>query len=146
MEKFIQYLHSFDTFLEELFYGDIKSTMPETPFLKFCALIRNYEGANLANNNPYNERYYWAGYLPKYGVVKESSGGFAVFSTPELGEEYGEECIRERILNHPEWDFLDFFNSWAPSKDKNNPVLYAKTIAAEMGSVVTANLKNTLNL
>lgn len=115
-------------------------------FLEFCGFIKTYEGANPANNNPYDFKYYFGGYLPKYGTVKESFGGFAIFETLALGELYGQTCITEMINNHPEWDFLDFFNVYAPSDDKNNPILYAKTIAAEMGVESTANLKDTLNL
>lgn len=114
-------------------------------FLEFCGLIKNNEGANPANNNPYNDRFYYGEYLPKYGTVKESSGGFAIFETLVQGEEYGETIIRQLILKHPEWDFLDFFAVYAPLKDHNDPVGYAKKIAAEMKVAVTANLKSILN-
>ena len=117
------------------------SRLPE-----FFKCIAAYEGANPANNNPTNERYYFGGYLPKYGVVKESSGGFAMFETLEIGIEYDTTCLSEMVTNHPEWDFLDFFSVFAPTKDKNDPVLYAKTISSEMGVVVTSNVKTTLNL
>jgi hypothetical protein len=112
----------------------------------FCNLIKNYEGANPANNNPYDFRYYFGGYLPKYGIVKESSGGFAMFETLALGEEYGQTCIREMILNHPNWTFEDFFMRYAPPSDNNNTNLYASTIAAGMGVESTALVKPTINL
>lgn len=119
---------------------------PVSRLPEFFKCISQYEGANPANNNPTNERYYFGGYLPKYGVVKESIGGFAMFETLEIGTEYDTECLREMVTNHPQWDFYDFFAVFAPSKDNNNPVLYAKTIAAEMQVEPTSNLKTTLNI
>ncbi len=115
-------------------------------FPEFCALIKTYEGANTANNNPYDEKYYFGGYLPKYGVVKESPGGFAMFESLALGELYGETCITEMIDHHPEWNFFQFFSVYAPANDKNDPVLYANTIAKQMGTVATTNLKTFLGL
>jgi hypothetical protein len=126
--------------------SEVSSTPTENRLAEFFQRIAAYEGANPANNNPTNERYYWGGYLPKYGIVKESPGGFAMFSTLELGIEYDMTCLQEMVLNHPEWDFYDFFAVFAPSKDKNNPVKYAKTISSEMGVAPTTNLKTTLNI
>lgn len=117
-----------------------------TPKQNFFAFIRNYEGANPANNNPYDDKYFFGGYLPKYGTVKESSGGFAIFETLALGEMYGETIITQMILKHPGWDFYDFFSVYAPSKDNNNPMKYAKAGAAWMKVEPTANLKSILNL
>jgi hypothetical protein len=123
---------------------------PVTPLVKFCTSIRNYEGKpgdpNYVNNNPGDFRYYFGGYLPKYGVVKESPGGFAVFETYELGWEYLVASVTEMCDNHPTWNFLDFFNRYAPSSDGNNPELYAQTIAGEMGVDVSAIVKTTLNI
>jgi len=121
-------------------------SIPQSRFLEFCGHIKTYEGANPANNNPYDFRYYFGGYLPKYGIVKESLGGFAMFETLAIGEEYGQTCIREMILNHPEWTFLDFFTRFAPPSDNNNTELYASTIASEMGSNISSNVKDTLNI
>ena len=119
---------------------------PQPKLPLFFAAIRMYEGANPANNNPYDFRYYRGGYLPKYGVVKCSSGGFAMFSTLALGMEYGETCITEMIHNHPEWNFLDFFNVYSPVDDNNDPTLYADTVAKEVGAAPTDNLKTTLGI
>lgn len=118
----------------------------ESLFTTFCAKIIQYEGAVAANNNPFNDKYYFGGYLPKYGTVKESVGGFAMFSTYALGYEYGTTIITEMCNAHPTWDFLDFFATYAPSKDNNNPVVYAKTIAAEMGTIATTILKTFLGI
>jgi hypothetical protein len=109
-------------------------------FTTFLSAIRTYEGANPANNNPYDFRYYPGGYLPKYGVVKESAGGFAMFETLALGELYGETCIKEMIQNHPTWTFLDFFSRYAPSSDNNNPTAYSDFVAKACGVPPTSVL------
>ncbi len=44
-----------------------------TPFQNFCAFIKNKENANPANNNPFDDRFYFGGYLPKYGIVQAAS-------------------------------------------------------------------------
>lgn len=104
-----------------------------TNFNRFCGFIIQYEGANTANNNPFDDKYYYGGYLAKYGTVKESSGGFAMFSTYELGYEYGSTIVKEILTAHQDWDFFDFFAYYAPTKDDNNPVLYGKTVAGWCG-------------
>ena len=171
MKWLSNFLNKLDAILEAVINGDSKEPMlyevqpidpPQTPenapqptelaptdvtrFPQFVALIAQYEGAVPANNNPYNFKFFRGGYLPKYGVVKCSVGGFAMFSTLALGEEYGQTCIKEMIDNHPEWNFWDFFEEFAPVSDDNNTLLYADTIAKEMGTVATTNLKTFLNV
>lgn len=122
----------------------VQSSTSSSTFEQFCGFIKTYEGANPVNNNPYDFKYFSGGYLPKYGVVKESSGGFAIFETLALGEEYGQTCITEMIQNHPTWNFLDFFAVFAPSDDNNNPVLYATTVAKWMNVPPTTILSTFL--
>lgn len=117
-----------------------------TPIQNFGKFIESYEGANPANNNPGDFRFYFGGYLPKYGLVKESQGGFAIFETYDLGWEYMINSITQMVNNHSQWDFFDFFSVYAPWKDHNDPVKYAKAGAAWMKVEPTANLKGTLNL
>ena len=154
-EKFFQWL---DGILIQLFPYDVNpATLPmnqeptPTPaptslLTTFFAAIRQYEGANPANNNPYDFRYYAGGYLPKYGTVRESSGGFAMFGTLALGEFYGETCIKEMIHNHPKWTFYDFFNRFAPSSDNNNPTAYADWVAQRCGLPATTVLSTGLKV
>lgn len=125
-----------------------RQTVPQTESVNrwqlFFGSIKTYEEANPANNNPYNFRYYFGGYLPKYGVVKESSGGFAMFESLALGELYGQTCIIEMVQNHPEWNFLDFFTRFAPPSDGNDTSLYAATVAKWCGTVPTTILSTFL--
>lgn len=132
-------------YLATMVFKEPMSSPSMTPFQKFLAFIRTYEGANPGNNNPYDFRYYPGGYLPKYGTVKESPGGFAMFKTLALGTIYGETCIREMIDNHPQWSFNDFFNRFAPPSE-NDTATYALRAAETFSVEPTANLKNTLNM
>ena len=113
---------------------------PETPAVptltnkaRFDGFIIQYEGANPANNNPFDDKYYYGGYLEKYGTVKESSGGFAMFSTYALGYEYGSTITKEIMTAHQDWNFYEFFSYYAPTKDENDPVKYAQTVAGWCG-------------
>jgi hypothetical protein len=99
----------------------------------FCKAIKNFEGANPANNNPGNCRCSPVGYLPRYGTVKCNPNDFAVFETYELGWEYLENLVYHRTLAHQNWTFYDFFFNYAPSSDNNDPRHYAETVAAECG-------------
>ena len=94
-----------------------------------CTAIKDFEGANPANNNPGNCRCSPIGYLPKYGDVKCNPHNFAVFPSYELGWEYLQALVYHRVLLHPEWTFLDFFNSYAPSSDNNPTLAYATFVS-----------------
>ncbi len=112
----------------------------------FCLAIRDYEGgpgnANYTNNNPGNCRCSKVGYLPKYGKVGCSPGGFAVFPTYELGWEYLLNLVHQRAVIHPSWTILQFFQNYSPSADKNDPTAYAKNVATRCGVGITTTLKD----
>ncbi len=158
MTKFQRYLQAFDNFLLELFYGDtikpmnpeppqsvpveahdapVTPSVPTTSFLtRFCLAIRDYEGspgdANYRNNNPGNCRYFDGGYLPIYEPVKRSPDGFAIFPTYALGFLYLKNMIREKVMNNPTQDILQFMEHYAPVTDGNDPAKYADFIAARL--------------
>lgn len=98
-----------------------------------------FENANPAINNPGNYRYYYGGYLPIYEPVKRSSGGFAIFPTLILGQDYAEVCTKNVIKNHPELTILTYiggdgsYPGYAPSTDGNNPTQYATYISSHLG-------------
>jgi len=114
--------------------------------------MRDFEGApgdlNYKNNNPLNCRCSSQGYLPKYGNVK-CVNNFAVFSTWEIGCEYGRNLILTKARRHPEWNLVNFIGcpteGWAPASD-NNPVnAYVEFVAKRMGvNKFTFQLKNLL--
>jgi hypothetical protein len=106
----------------------------------FCAAIAFREGANPTNNNEGNCKFYYGGYLPIYGIVKRSVGGFAMFPTKAQGDLYLQNLIKGIIHNHPNLTFLTFFagngkgwGGYAPAADKNDPVSYAEQVAGKCG-------------
>ena len=120
---------------------------PSEPMLDtFCKAIRDFEGVpgdlNYRNCNPGNCRCSPVGYLPKYGNVKCSPGGFAIFPTYELGWEYLQALVHHRAELHPEWTVLDFFKVYAPAGDNNPTEKYAKYVAARCGVIPTTKLKD----
>ena len=163
MEKLVQWLHSLDDFFDEMGEAlfakpeQVKSlpmNAPELPaepeavatpsvsmLTNFCLAIRDYEGspgdANYINNNPGNCRYNEAGYLPIYEPVKRSVDGFAIFPTYALGFLYLKNMIREKVMNNPTQDILQFMSIYAPTSDGNDPAKYAEFIAGRLNVDVT---------
>lgn len=123
----------------------VRADSGPTALVKFCEAIRDFEGkpgdANYLNNNPGNCRCSSVGYLPKYGEVKCSPHGFAIFPTYELGFEYLQNLVHFRALKHPEWTIYDFFADYAPTSDQNQPQVYAKFVASRCGVIPTCTLK-----
>lgn len=112
----------------------------------FCLAIRDFEGkpgdANYKNNNPGNCRYSTIGYLPKYGNVRCSPAGFAIFPTYELGWEYLLNLVHFMAIQHPNWTILDFFNTYAPESDNNPTKRYASFVAKRCGVAVDYHLRD----
>jgi len=98
-----------------------------------------FEGAVPTNCNPGNYKFYYGGYLPIYGEVKCSKGGFAMFPTLAQGELYATNSTKSVIKNHPELTILTYLGGdgdwvgYAPSSDKNNPTEYATFISSRLG-------------
>ncbi len=121
----------------------ITETMPT--LTQLCDAITIMEGANPANNNPGNCKFYEGGYAAMYGVVRRSKGGFAMFATPELGIRYLRNMIKGIIKKYPNLTLLTFFAGerdakgkivgypgYAPKEDKNDPVHYSKFVAKRL--------------
>ncbi len=127
-------------------------TQPIPDFLtKMCLAIRDYEGApgdlNYQNNNPGNCRCSAVGYAPYYGTVlcvDTTSGKFAKFATYDLGWHYLLNLVKERAIANPTWSLVQFFESYAPAADKNNPTHYAIFVAKRMGVTTDWQLSNLL--
>ena len=144
MRDFLQQLW---LLLEEIFGGEKyiqDNPMPEPtpqPVLppkkatieNFCLGIKQREGANPANNNPGNVKYYTGGYLSIYGKVGKSKGGFAMFKDYATGWLYLRNLVKSKIKKHPDWNFYDFFNNYAPREDDNEPTGYAEQVAKRCG-------------
>lgn len=122
-------------------------SMPKPSMLEtFCHAIEAFEGGpgdpNHKNCNPGDFRCSPVGYLPKYGDVKCSPGGFAVFPTYQLGWEYLIESVHHRAVAHPRWTIYDFFNNYAPPTDNNPTRKYAETVAKACGVIPLTTLKD----
>lgn len=117
---------------------------PPQPLLQtFCEGIKFREGANPANHNEGNCKYNYGGYLPMYGKVGRSVGGFAIFETDALGHLYLQNLIKGIIHKHPTLSFYTFFagdGSWpgyAPKIDNNDPLSYSTQVATRCGHSIT---------
>lgn len=119
------------------------------PLETFCLAIRSREGwfpgsRSFKNNNPGNCRYSSVGYAAVYHPVLRDKDGFAIFKDYATGWLYLQNLVRELAKEHPTWSVLDFFNTYSPAADANDPVSYAKEVAAKLGAnyqtFVIANL------
>ena len=116
----------------------------------FCTAIKEYEGwspntRSYRNNNPGNCRYSTQGYLAVYQPVQKDSEGFAVFKDYSTGWLYLQNLVRGKITKNPSWDFNDFFASYAPTTDNNNPTAYAKFVAARCQADTAVKLSTLLS-
>lgn len=122
----------------------------------FCSAIRDYEGKpgdlNYLLNNPGDCRPSPVGYLPKYEPVfiidtdtnpdyLYHKGKFAKFPSYAIGYEYLENLVHFTATNHPQWTILQFFESYAPTTDGNEPLPYAQFVATRCGVVPTTTLQ-----
>ena len=165
------WLSKLGDFIDEALGGDFVQTdvvlpsMPQTPptpsttpnpapqslFNDFCGYIMKREDAVPANNNPFNCKYYYGGYLPIYGDVKCSVGGFAMFPTLALGILYGQNTVKEIIRNHPTLTFYTFFagipgqfDGFSPANDGNDPLSYGTDAANACGLPVNSPIAQIL--
>jgi hypothetical protein len=123
--------------------------MPEVPIVPvelepvgsklilWATAIRDYEGKpgdlNYKNNNP--------------GNIKAKSGGFLKFKTYQEGFNYLLDYLTRAATGkhpgyRPDFTLLRFFQTYAPSTDKNNPKLYAAWVAKRIGVEVNTPIKN----
>ncbi len=87
-------------------------TQPFPTLEKFMTLIRDFEGKpgdqNYRLNNPGNFRFSRIGYMPIYGIVKESQNGFAIFKDAATGWLYMKNAIKSIIHNNPNLTIYTF--------------------------------------
>jgi hypothetical protein len=118
-------------------------TVPTTPpapsrLEAFCEAIKVHEGwypgsRSFRNNNPGNARFSSVGYLAKYEPVLRDPQGFAVFKDYAIGWLYLQNLVREYVRKHPDWTLLDFFKTYAPAEDHNDPNAYAAAVGKRLG-------------
>lgn len=116
---------------------------PNATLTNLIAAQTVFEGANPANCNPLNFRYHYGGYLPIYGKVGCSKGGFAMFKDNATGILYARNAIKQIFRNHPSLTIATYiagdgnWSGFAPASDKNPVQQYASFIADRLG--VTAD-------
>lgn len=122
----------------------------------FCEAIKSREGffppckqyplgtPSYRNNNPGNARYNPTGYLPIYGNVGKSGNGFAIFKDYATGWLYLMNMVKYKIEQHPNETIQDFFNSYSPKSDGNDPISYAKEVATKCGVTPNFQVKGLL--
>jgi|GEM_PF-3530978 len=119
---------------------------PKATLTNLCLAIRDFEGvpgnANYRNNNPLNCKYFEGGYLPKYGNVRCSPAGFAIFPTYELGWLYGFNMLKQKIEKHPDWTLFDLIENHAPAADHNPVARYTTFVANRLGVHSFFRVKN----
>ena len=100
----------------------------------FAEGIKQYEGfspgsRSQRNNNPGNLKF-----VNQAGTTGEDTGGFAIFSTYDLGWQALLRQLRlavtdKSLIYKSKMTLIEFFAEYAPRRDNNNPVAYASFIA-----------------
>lgn len=118
----------------------------ESRILAFAKAIQTYEGwfagsRSCRNNNPGNIKY-----IGQKNATKDDAG-FCVFSTYEDGLNALVSLLRNAMTGKskvykPEMTIIDFFNTYAPSYDNNNPNAYALFVAKQLNVSANTQIKN----
>lgn len=111
---------------------DYKATVVD-----FAEAIKQHEGwykgsRSYRNNNPGNIRY-----VSQEGTTGQDPQGFAIFKTYEDGFNALVALIKrakagDSRIYRPNMSFLEFFSTYAPSFDHNNPENYARFVAQKL--------------
>ena len=114
----------------------------ESPLLEaFCKAIQAHEGwfegsRSWRNNNPGNIKY--GVFARACGATGRDSGGFAIFPDYETGFSALKKLVTnaatgKSALYRPDMTLYEFFSTYAPSSDNNDPDAYAHAVAARVG-------------
>ena len=133
--------------------------MKEQPLIiKMATAIKSYEGyfapgenvrypngtRSWRTKNPGNLKY--AG---QYGTITMDQNGFAIFNSYEAGwraliSQLTIAANGKSKIYNPEMNFYSFFEKYAPSRDNNNPIVYAEEVARQMGVSPLMTLKQLI--
>jgi len=109
-----------------------------------------YKGSrSYRNNNEGNFKYNPSGYRSIYGAVGRDADGFAIFPTYALGRLYLINFLtaaasgKSRVYR-PDMSLYEFFSTYAPSQDHNDPKHYAEVVAERMGVEPSVIIKTLL--
>ena len=103
----------------------------------FCEAICKYEGANPANNNPFDLKD--GHYTQSNGSTGvDKNNGIAIFPDYQIGYNAGKKlivsaCSGQIPAYNENGTIVDFFDVYAPSSDSNNPTAYADWVGLQIG-------------
>lgn len=119
---------------------------------EFCIAISNYEGGpkdlNHRQCNPGNLKY--GPFAIAAGATRQGSKGFAIFPSWDIGMNALEKLVRnaasgKSVSYKPTMTILQFFSTYAPSSDNNDPNAYAKYVGGRLRvDYKTYQIKNLL--
>lgn len=120
---------------------------PTYSLVNFCLAIQDHEGYYIGsrsyrNKNPGNCKFSSVGYAPKYGTVLKDTDNFAIFKDYETGFLYLKNLVLSKIAKNPNQTILEFFRTYAPATDNNEPDMYAQVVASKIGATVDSQMKN----
>lgn len=112
----------------------------ESKLDKWCAAIKQMEGAKPERNNPGNIRFVGQ----QYAI---NDNGFCKFDTYEHGYKALQDliiraCTGKSSYYNADGNLYDFYNVYAPSSDGNNPKHYAEFVADYIGVEPTVKIKS----
>jgi len=131
------------------------SIPPEIPSMipvsNFAAAIQDYEGyvpssRSYRNCNPGNLRF--TELTSQLGATGKDADGFCIFPTYQVGLAALCKFIvlakSDKLKEYHNCTIKSFFQAYAPSGDRNDPLAYAAYVALKIGAKVDDMLKNIL--
>lgn len=111
----------------------------------WCEIAIKIEDADPKNHNQFNIRY-----IGQKEAIGKSKSGFCIFPDDATGYKMGRDLFIRAAsggskLYNPEGSLYDFYEVFAPSKDKNNPRQYAESVAHYIGVDPNVSIKTLLN-
>lgn len=132
-----------------------------TLLVPFCQAIQSREGYYAPgqhklyptgtpawrNKNPGNIKY--GPFAKANGAAGQDTSGFAIFPTYDVGFAALMTLVRnaasgKSTLYEPTMTFLEFFQTYAPAADNNDPKSYAQEVARKLGVDINYQIKNLL--
>lgn len=114
---------------------------------EFCLAIQGFEGWYAPGENAKypNGTLSWRNNNP--GNIRSVDGPFLVFPSYEKGFAYLKDyvtraCTGRHKAYQPTYSFLNFFHTYAPGSDNNQPDHYAQWVADKMKLPVTTQIKD----
>jgi len=114
------------------------------PYVKIGNQMRIGGTRSWRNNSPGNIKFVGQG-----SAIGQDKGGFCIFPSYEVGFQALSNMIKraasgESKVYKPNMTFVQFFNVYAPSSDKNDPDQYARVVAKACGVAITTEIRELI--